>query len=72
MTHFRADLGHTNSTTGALEGGKIGHLLDRRDERIQPLHLSFCADRVTHQTVNRGGGVNTTETCGIARCHTLA
>ena len=37
-----------------LEGGKIGHLLDRRDERIQPLYISIAADIVVCQAVNRG------------------
>ena len=40
-----------HSTTGALEGGEVGQLLDRFDERIQPLHVSPVADHVARQTV---------------------
>ena len=40
-----------HSTTGALEGGEVGQLLDRFDERVQPLHVSIVADRVIRQTV---------------------
>ena len=46
-------IGAGHSTTGALEGGEVGQLLDRFDERVQPLHLSTNADVVTRQAVTQ-------------------
>ena len=60
-----------HSTTCVLEGGQLWHLLDRLDDRVQPVKISVKADIVARQAVNRGGGVNTAGKCGIARCHTF-
>ena len=44
-----------HSTTGALEGGEVGQLLDRFDERVQPLHVSTQADKVVRQAETEEG-----------------
>ena len=61
-----------HSTTGALEGGEVGQLLDRFDERVQPLHVSPVADPVIRQTVaEQSQWVNRTRgVCDIALWHT--
>ena len=50
---------HTGGTlyhTRALQRGQVGHLLDRRDERLQPFHVPIVADVVARYAVNGGGG----------------
>ena len=59
-------IGAGHSTTGALEGGQVGQLLNRHDERVQPVHVSVVADRVirqavTQQSSNRVGVLNVTD-----------
>ena len=53
--------------TGTLEGGQVGHLLDRSNDRLQTLHIPSLADFVSRQTVNRrAGGEQKQQLCDIA------
>ena len=54
--YYRSKGKGTYSTTGALEGGQVGHLLDRRNDRLQTLHIPILADVVVCQTVHRRTG----------------
>ena len=62
-----------HSTAGALERGQVGHLLDRRDECLEPFHVPIVADLVARYAVNGGGGVmKRGGSRNMAQCRTLA